>query len=283
MCAFMKKHFLCAPLIAVSAMAPGVRAAVIYSDDFSSGTAGVPVNLNGTSPDAAPGGETWLSRTTATAVTSNGTTANGLSGSTSSLPFTPVTGNIYRVAADISYSGTSSTVSVFGGMGFFNATASGAGTDVSYNTGETTPWIFIRGGHPSGASSNAQTGDISTRINQGNGLVNSDTSLTVTTPVTLSLILDTTVSTAWTLRAFYGNTELDINGGAAGTMFTYSSVASAALASGTTSITSVGLSNSNTASLTASWDNFILETIPEPSSAMLALGGLGLCFIRRRP
>jgi hypothetical protein len=30
------------------------------------------------------------------------------------------------------------------------------------------------------------------------------------------------------------------------------------------------------------WDNFVLETIPEPSTALLSLGGLGLAFVRRR-
>lgn len=266
------------PLLLPIAVAscPTLHGAIIYSDDFS-GTG----NLNGSAPDVRPVAETWLSRTTATAVTTNGSTANATSGSTSSLPFTAASGNIYRIAADVTYSASTTGASVFGGIGFFDADVAGAGgTDNSYNNfTESTPWVFIRAGYTGTPAEDIRIGDISVRPNQSVGITNNDTNLTVTSPITLSLILDTTVSTAWTLRAFYGATELDANGATAGLMLTYNSTQSAALA---TAITHVGLSNSNTSSITARWDNFVLETIPEPSSALLAAGGLGLALSRRR-
>lgn len=151
---------------------------------------------------------------------------------------------------------------------------------------ENTPWMFIRGGYSgAGTATSARAGDISVRAYPG-GLSNNDTSLTTTSVTTLTLTLDTTDSGSWVLRTFYTvggvETELDSNGDSGGLANIYSGTNTNSLRSGPNSIQYVGLSNSNTTATPIQWDNFVLETIPEPSTALLSVGGLALAFVRRR-
>ena len=273
----MKKYasFLLPALV----LAPSLQGAIIYRDDFTRTG-----NLDGSAPTEGTG--TWTSRTS-TPTTTTGSAATSTSQSTSYLSFVPENGNIYRISVDVSYPTNTNppTSTVFyGGLGFFSTSA--VNVDGVYASSENTPWLFMRGGYNGGATSeSARTGDISVRPSPGTTASNNDTNLTTTSPVTLTMTLDTTGS-SWVIRSFYTvggvETELDSNGGLTGLAHTYTTTQTNALRSGANSIQSVGLSNSSTTATPIVWDNFVLETIPEPSTALLSAGGIGLAFIRRR-
>ena len=91
-----KLYFLTSFLLLIS-LASSNRAAVIYYDNFD-GPNGV--DLNGTTPDITPGGETWTAGSWADA---NGHYGGGSSGQmfTAGLPFTPSIGTIYELSATV--------------------------------------------------------------------------------------------------------------------------------------------------------------------------------------
>lgn len=233
-------------------------AAIIFSDTFSNDGA-----LTGSVPTIRPGSETW---------TSVSTVAGGkldVAAITSSyIAWTPQANQIYRLSVDVTSSGTTTSTSTYAGLGFFGSSVSTGGT---YATSANTPWAFVR----TGSTTSTSIGDTAFRPL---GVTTSDqnTNLTVTNTMNLGLVLNTndtsvTVGTQWSLSFF-------VNGVQRGSTFTYSDTESAALL---TAITSIGLTGA-TSGNTVSYDNFVLETIPEPSHLMLSASALGLLAIRRR-
>jgi hypothetical protein len=76
--------------------AGSAQAAIIYFDDFSGAGA---ANLNGTTPDITPGGETWTAHTT---WKDNGYNAEWWDGyREGTLPFTPVSGWVYTLSLTV--------------------------------------------------------------------------------------------------------------------------------------------------------------------------------------
>jgi hypothetical protein len=76
--------------------AGSAQATIIYSDDFSG--AGN-VNLNGTTPDITPGGETWTANTNYKADGYNADWWDGYQEAT--LPFTPASGWVYTLSVTV--------------------------------------------------------------------------------------------------------------------------------------------------------------------------------------
>jgi hypothetical protein len=99
--------------------------------------------------------------------------------------------------------------------------------------------------------------------------------VTTGTPHNFKLELDTT-GTFWTVNAYVDNTQVDLNGAAAGMTFTYT----------TNPITSRYVAMSTGVSGTGGTgtvDNFLLTgTVPEPSAMVLVLASLGISSIQRR-
>ena len=233
-------------------------AAIIFSDTFSNNGA-----LNGSAPTVRPGGETWSSTSTVASGSLN------VAATTSSfIAWTPQANEIYRLSVDIRSSGTVSSTSTYGGFGFFGNSVTTANT---YAGSANTPWGFIRTGNPTSTS-------IGDTVFRPLGVATSDqnTNLTVTNTINLALVLNTndtsgTAGVQWSLSFF-------INGNQQGATYTYSAAETTALAA---AITSIGLTGSTDVN-SVSYDNFTLETIPEPSGLMLSASALGLLAIRRR-
>lgn len=241
------------------------HAAVIFSDNFS--TDGI---LNGTAPATRPGAETWTARTTAPATNVSAGVAVATTTASSYLSWTPSAGNIYSLSADIKFA-TTTNASNFAGIGFFDSgvTVTSAFSEVTPNS----PWAFIRGGN---GDSNL-IGDVDFRANGSTSSPSTaqrDTNYTATVFHNLQFILNTNDTSATAGTQF--SLMFLVDGLQIGNTYTYSDVQSADLLSGVNSITSVGLTGV-TANNDTSFDNFILQTIPEPSVALLgALGALGL-------
>lgn len=249
----------CTPLLAYFAFGSSASAAIIFSDDFS-----VAAALNGTAPDTRPGTETWVS---------SSTTAGGVlpvaATTTSYLPWTPTAGNIYSLSVDATSSATS-TSSTYAGFGFFSASATIANTYAL--SGANTPWAFMRTGNPTASS----IGDTAFRP-MGSSGADQNTNLTVTSPRRLELVLNTTDTDAITTGVQWSLAFL-VDGIQVGATYTYSETESNQLLANITSVGLTGATNGNS----VSYDNFLLQTIPEPSHFMLAASGLGLLAIRRR-
>jgi len=251
-------------MAAVATAVQNADAAIIFSDTFS-GTG----NLNGTVPDDRPGTETWTSGTTEPIPTVGSGTANVAFTGSSYLAWTPSSGAIYSLSVDMKSSGTTTATSTFAGFGFFN---SGASTTTYAGSSSTTPWAFIRTGNISAGS----IGDVVVRPlgSSGNDI---NTNYTVTNTIKLELILNTTDTDVVTNGDQWSLMFL-VNGVQIGTTTTYNEADSTALLNG---IKRIGLTNA-TDSNAVTYDNFVLQTIPEPSTAAVLSGGLGLLALRRR-
>jgi len=252
--------FLAFVAAAVSTGSP-VSAAVIYSDSFSTNGA-----LGGAAPDVRPGTQTWTSNMT---VASGGLAVS--SAATSFLPFTITAGNIYSLAVDVTSAASITGTSTFAGLGFFNSNA--VAGDVITNRSPSTPWAFIRTSNPTTGS----IGDTAYRPNGSTG-TEVDTNFTVTNTNRLELILNTNDTNAGTAGDQFSLTFL-VNGVQRGTTYTYNATESAALLA---NIAFVGLTHATNSGNVATYDNFVLQTIPEPSSLLIGASGMALLAIRRR-
>ena len=244
------KSTIASTLAAGALLSLSAQAAIIYQDDFNfSGS------LNGRTPNQTTGSN-WTAFGT---WTGNGASITpGEANRSAYLPFVPQSGMIYELTAGMS-----------------NA------------SGSATTWIslgFSESGTPP-SNNNFTSGGIATVIlrdnslNQtyaGSGVANSSGSLNFPTFVAntfyeYKVVLNTTGAN-WTYDVYRDGVQLDVNGGAAGLTYTWSS--------GNPTIGSVLLSN-NTASSSARYDYFRLEAIPEPSS-VLSLAAAGLLGLLRR-
>lgn len=239
-------------------------AAVLIQDDFSptSGT------LHGTFADVSLSGNAWLANsgytfTAAGKVTNSSAGTNiGATIDMGSAGYFASNPGVYTVSMDVFFPSGTSGNAVYG-IGF-GATASVNGGESYANAGYFgEPWIFLR------ANGQAQV-----RSNGNNLLASEATGFTNGTIYNLRLVLDTSL-TAWTLDAFVGNTQLDLNGATAGSTYAY--------LTNPTGIRNVGIAATQTGGV-GTLDNFQLTgPIPEPSSAVLSsLGLLAFCFSRKR-
>lgn len=246
-------------ICAIVAWSGPASAAIIFSDTFSNNG-----DLNGSAPTIRPGTETWTSTSTVA-----GGSANVGAITSSYLAWTPQQNQIYRLSVDVTSSGVSTTASTYAGFGFFGSSVTTGGTYAT--TSANTPWAFLRTGN----TTTTAIGDTAFRP-LGATTSDRDTNHTVTNTVALALVLNTndtsaTAGTQWSL-SFYSN------GVQRGPTYTYTDAESTALLA---AITSIGLTGATTGN-SVSYDNFVLETIPEPSSLMLSASALGLLAIRRR-
>lgn len=246
-------------ILALVALSGPASAAIIFSDSFSNNGA-----LNGSVPTTRPGTQTWTSTSSVT-----GGALNVAAITTSFLAWTPQANEIYRLSVNITSSAAITSTSTYAGFGFFASSATTANTYALSSA--TTPWAFVRTGNETSSS----IGDTSVRPTGGT-TTDLNTNLTVTNPMNLALVLNTNDTSAtsgvqWSLSFW-------INGVQQGATTTYTEVETTALAA---AIKSIGLTGATTGN-SVSYDNFVLETIPEPSHLMLSASALGLLAIRRR-
>ena len=281
-------------LVSTAAVIVGVisvaHADVIYSDNFDR-TVG---DVAGRTPDLATGlhggtaAATWTSDASTTTTTpANGTTADAVftaSGGTATatdstfasagalatgadanlitnatLPFTPITGNVYDYHMDVLPSGAGASGNWLA-MAFATAGLNGhttSGTSSALSNDNAYGLIILKGSGTTQAFAGVGTGSGQTLLNATNL-----TSASGSTFNSVDIILNTT-GTNWTLNwKLNGTTEL-------ATPYTY----------GTNP--NIGLVVFGTNKLTGEVSNFSLTTTPEPASiALLGLGGL--TALRRR-
>jgi hypothetical protein len=231
------------------------QAATIYSDDFNfTGT------LNTRTPTETTGGAQWVSSDTIW--TANGSSLSpGAATRSAYLPFVPQSGMIYELTARMSNADSTSTNWISLG---FNANAAPEVTaNFTGNNGIGT--VILR-----------ENGQNQTYSGPAVGGVGSGTGLTIPgyaagTFYEFKIVLNT-MATNWTFDVYRDGTQLDVNGGLAGSTHTWTT---------NPTIGSVQLS-SNSTSGSARYDSFSLVAIPEPSSvlSLVTAGALGL--LRRR-
>lgn len=225
--------------------APLTRAATIYSETFSNGTALIPTDINGSMPDVTTGGNTWTASqwqengSTGTIATSTSTIADH----SAFLAFTPTAGNIYTLSATMTVP-TGGATTGWAGLGFAETNT----TTGSFFSNNAAPWLLYR----------PNTEAVSFL---GLGTANSASEGNYATSAIFSIVLNTE-ATAWTAEWFINGTSVR-----------------AAEAYGTNpTIDYVGFGREN--GQNTAIDNFSLTVIPEPSAALL--GGLGLLALLRR-
>lgn len=221
----------CAPTMAT--------AAVIYQDSFTRTGA-----LNGTSPDVVNvPAATWTANGT---ITTNGSIAINPGSTAAFLPFTPATGVVYTLSADLN--AVSGDWGAFG----FSGTSNTAGLWHVANP-TASAWMLERADRVSGDAFFAGPA-----TNNSQGIGNSVAGFN-----TFSIVLDTTNPLAWTTSIFRGNTQV-------GTTFTYTT---------NPTIAFVGFGNSGASQI----NNFTLSVVPEPGSfAIMGLGMVMIGLVRRR-
>lgn len=248
------------------------KAATLISDNFNSGTSGDV--LNATTPSTTVGGAAWTART----ASDSAPVFNGSGGVSVPQDTFSSTSFIHLGSSHTDYFSINPGVYTLS-------------MDVTLPTGGTSSNVYIDLGftteYPS--TSAVLTGNPMIRLRQdGRALVYEGVGATnnlytsaagayaAGSTFNLKLVLDTSVA-AWTLDAFVGATQLDLNGGAAGNTFAFTT--------NPTTLNGVGFGTyGNQAGVgDATVDNFQLSVVPEPSSALLlGIGATVLGLIRRR-
>lgn len=230
-------------LFAMGCLSAGLaQATIIYQDTFS--TDG---QLSGRAVETGTGN--WIAYSTLT--TSSGVALPGatVNGKGAVLAFTPQTGMVYTLSADLSAISGSST---YMGLGFVsNTNGVPNGSEFFANLVDTpAPWANV-----------ATNGNFSTLLGPtGGGYVGFKGK---GSSGTIKIVLDTT-GADWVSTWYFNNAALRTN--------TYS---------GTLSINYVGFGTGG--SLNATVDNFKLEAIPEPATlGLVAVMGCAVLFIRRQ-
>ncbi len=227
--------------------------AVIYSDDFTSGTS---TALNGQAPQTRPGTETWRAQSVYTKDVTNGRVNSSGSGSANlPIPTFDLT-KIYTVTARVTNNLASSDAD-WVGIGFTTQTTNTNAWNVA---GTGTYWMLWRGNDNirafNGAGASNSVGSTST-----NAAGESNT-------LDLRVVLDFTTGGSGTVSYFYKNPSASD-----WTTFTTSTI-SESLRNGINSVGFTTLDNNT------SIHSFEYTVIPEPRAALL--GGLGLLMLLRR-
>ncbi len=278
---FGSHSFSLAAALAVAALAGlagTATAGVIYQDNFSGSSANP---LNGTSPAVDATGATWTAdtgwRANGSQTDADYNAATGAQGSSDAyLPFTPSSGNVYTLSADLNVVGSpnpnwfaigfvqsfsSSTSSVTGaannGNGV-NAWPGGSGTDTSsasyLNAG---PWLLVQ-------ENNVQA-PYPNQYFTGPGTSGSGTYPASVGTADMSIVLNTEAS-AWTYQIFEGGVSVT-------PVVTFKA-----------NPTIGGVMLGQWANTSGTVSNFSLTSVPEPASlGVLAIGGaIGLLMLKRR-
>lgn len=250
MSSFRRAVVACAVVFAwTAATKPILATTIIYSDDFSGSAT---TDLNGQAPDVRPGTETWAAESIWKANGTGGATGTGArSAANSFLPFVPAAGNVYRLSATLAQpTGASDGWAAVG----FTASA-GIGSSFWEAPNLASPWVIYR-----------ETGVVSTYFGPATAPNSRLDAGTFSGVQTLSLELDTTAS-PWKAEWFVGETSVR----------TYTFAANP-------SIAHVGFSKFQAAgNVSADFNNFSLQIVPEPSAlALLPAGAGGLVMLWRR-
>ncbi len=253
--------------LALSGAAAGV---VLISDSFDNLANGA--SLNGRTPETSLAGGSWIAPDTGLGLQGNG--AGGIildysSGSSAGFDLggSYITNNpgIYEIRLTVTHP-------VFNNQSWAALAFSTTLNTASTPSGNGRPWIFYR-----------QNGNITVAAN-GTSTIPADnissgtTGATAGAPHTLRLMLDATIPTALTFRAFVDNHEFDLNGGTAGNAYSYitSTVPRYVLFS-------MGFPNAGSASSQASTvGQFELHYTPVPEPSAVLLGAAGACFLSAR-
>ncbi len=236
--------------VAATATLPAV---VIYSDNFD-----FTGDLDGRTPTTTTDGNTW---TAASGYQGDGSVVDrtGTDGTRAYLDFSPETGKIHTLKAEMSHTGNESWMTL--GFG-----PSSPANDAFFETGsEGISTLLLRDSGEADWFEGPGTG--------GAGIAGSGVAIsgfTVNTLYEFELVLDTTGS-QWTVDAFAAGSQLDLNGGDAGSTFTWAS---------NPTIGSIMLSTNGEGE--GSYDNFELSFVPEPSPGLLLLLGLLPFYLSRR-
>jgi len=268
---------LLAAVAGVSLFAQAARSQTLYLDQFS--TSG---SLNGTKPNTSFNNATWTAL--------GGVAGPSSNGSVLSVPTTVAQTNtldlgsnyfsthagVYTLSMDVNIpAGSGSPWLALGFVtnpvtgGTLSSTASNSGLNPNGGTNGGSPWMLDR-----------QNGQVN--VYGGNGTNSNFLSSSVGafpggTTYTMKLVLDTSVAN-WTLDAYMGSTQLDLNGASAGNTRTFTT--------NPTDIRYVGFSFSPSGGSigTITADNFslALAAVPEPSPALLVGAGVVAIFGFRR-
>jgi PEP-CTERM motif len=262
------KLLLPAMLLASLSIAPA-QSTLIYDSFTYTGI------LNGHTPDTTVGGASWVA---AGAIPNTPTDSSGSDITVSTAQSQTETVNlgasyfannpgIYTLSCDMLYPSGTASSSTWISLGFV---ANPVVTGTMSPPDGASPWLLYRA-----------SGEV--RVFGGKGTANSligagALSEPIGSTYTMKLVLDTAAAN-WTLDAYIGSTQLDLNGAAAGDTYVY--------ASNPSDIASVGFGASPASpNAVATVDNFTLTvtSVPEPSTAALFLlgGGLFVGITRKR-
>jgi hypothetical protein len=261
-------------LLGLLAAGTTAHGAVLISDNFNDVASGA--TLSGRTPATTVNAAKWIAPT-------NNLKGNGTGGLNGDLTvsngagidlgtnFFANTPGVYDLSVDLTQPTVSSPVQSWVGFGFANGNASSAWDPTQNHVGNNgAPWLIFRlngadvfFGGPNTTSSVA-AGTVSTG-----------------TPHTFTVELDTTGAN-WKANAFLDGSQLDLNGGAAGSSFTYATNPAARYVGVSTGVNVSSGTNSGVATV----DNFVLTgpvPAPEPGTVgLLSLAGFGLLAKRRR-
>ncbi len=174
---------------------------------------------------------------------------------------------IYTMTADVFFGTEMAASTQSWQIGFSNSSNTSAGANRSLLSTDSlggSPAIALRG--------NGQLYVKPEYATTSTATVSAAGAYPATNVYNLKLVLDTTGSN-WTTDAFINNTQIDLNGAAAGSTFTYVTNPTIRYA---TIASAISTANKDFAYL----DNFELNVVPEPTAAMLL--GLGVIPLLRR-
>ena len=263
-----------ASVVMMGAMAGSAGAATLISDNFNDIASGG--NLNGRTPQTTVNGAKWG----ATTVDFLGNGGGGLAAdvSQSKAAFIDLGSNffannpgVYDLSMDLTVPTLTNPAQSWIALGFAQGQNGGVWTDVSQNHvgANGAPWLLWR--------MNGQE-----VIFSGPSNFNILLSPTVATGTshTFTIELDTTGAN-WAVNAFLDGAQQDLNGGAAGNSYTYTTNPTSRFVAMSTGVNQAAGTNIGTGTV----DNFILTgptPVPEPGMVGMVVVGLGWLAAGRR-
>lgn len=248
------------------AFSASAQAAILIQDNFNDATA---AHINGRAPSTnLVNSSNWTATEAADAMKLDGsgqlilgTNNNRTAGISLGSNYFTTNPGIYELSYTITH--PSNYGNSWVGFGF----TVGLTTEQNLTDSGTAagPWLFYRA-----------NGDVNVRPGGGTtGNVLLSTTFTAGAPVTFRFVLNT-IATQWTYDLYVNGVPQDVNGGSAGTSYTYASGSNPALG-----YVAIGTGASGTSG-TSTGDNFTFALVPEPSHALMLVASAGLFALRRR-